>query len=76
MLPSTTPLLENYQSPRELAKELGFHPGTLERWRREGRGPPTTKLGNKRLYHRDSTRKWLASLEVTTSRAHKQHRSA
>jgi hypothetical protein len=71
MLPATS-LLADYQSPRELAKELGFHPGTLERWRREGRGPPTTKLGNKRLYHRDSTRKWLLSLEVVTPRERKR----
>jgi excisionase family DNA binding protein len=35
---------------KEIAQRLRLHPRTLERWRREGAGPPFMKLGGRVLY--------------------------
>jgi predicted site-specific integrase-resolvase len=58
-----TSILDNYLSDAQLAAELGVCAKTLERWRAEGQGPPTTKLGRKILYRRASVAKWLEGQE-------------
>jgi hypothetical protein len=57
-------ILKRYRSQDELARDLGVAPLTLIRWRAAGTGPPITKLGARVLYARDSTDRWLRSLEV------------
>jgi hypothetical protein len=68
-------LLSDYATPRQLAEELGRHPGTIERWRRTGKGPPITRIGKTPYYHRESVVAWLRSLETGTP-ASRKRRSA
>ena len=44
---------------REAADMIRVAPNTLEVWRREGKGPPTLKLGGRYRYPRDLFEKWI-----------------
>lgn len=49
----------------ELAEELGVHPLTLIKWRRERRGPAFVKLGKTVRYDRVLVDAWVAeSMQV------------
>jgi hypothetical protein len=56
-------LLAEYWDRFETAKALGIDPHTLDRWRREGKGPPVTRFGNKIYYRISSVAAWVASHE-------------
>lgn len=43
----------------EAAELLRVGPATLNRWRREGRGPTYTTVGRKVFYEREVLGKWL-----------------
>jgi len=43
------PVPRPFLSAHELAKALSVSEPTLERWRRQGLGPPFIKVGNKRI---------------------------
>lgn len=59
------------RTPSELAKELdcwteeefasftGCTPGTLESWRKRGKGPAFMRAGNAVLYPRDGVLRWM-----------------
>ena len=46
-------------SVRELATSLGVSERSLASWTKDGRGPPSCKVGNLRLYPVDGCRQWL-----------------
>jgi hypothetical protein len=60
---NSPPILEDYQTKKELADEIDKTPRTLDRWDRLGIGPPRTVIGRTVLYRRTSTQKWLAAQE-------------
>jgi hypothetical protein len=51
----------DYQTPEQLAAELGLRPITLKNWRARQKGPPYAVVCRKIFYHRSSTREWIAS---------------
>lgn len=57
------PLLDDYQTPAELAAELNVCTKTLERWRADRLGPKITKIGRRVLYRRSAVAAWLAAQE-------------
>jgi predicted DNA-binding transcriptional regulator AlpA len=44
---------------RRVAEMLGCSPRTLQRWRTEGNGPPSTKIGRKVFYELDGLQEWI-----------------
>jgi hypothetical protein len=38
---------------------LGYNPRTLQRWRIEGKGPPSTKIGRKVFYELNDLQEWI-----------------
>jgi predicted DNA-binding transcriptional regulator AlpA len=56
-------LLDEYLSLRDLARELGITPRTIQRWETLGEGPPTTRIGRKVYYARAAVSAWLKSRE-------------
>ncbi len=44
---------------RRVAEMLGYSPRTLQRWRMEGEGPPSTKIGRKTFYELNELQKWM-----------------
>jgi len=53
-------LLDDYLDTEGLAAEFKKAPITIERWRRQGKGPPVTWIGREPFYHRAKAAKWLA----------------
>jgi hypothetical protein len=58
------PILENYRTEAELAKELKHRLGfgeirTLRVWRAQRTGPPWRRLGNVVIYPNDGFEDWL-----------------
>lgn len=50
---------------KTLAKILKAHPGTLRRWRREGRGPRFVAIGPRMIrYTSEAVDEWLAANEA------------
>lgn len=47
----------------EVADMLRIHPGTIERWRREGHGPAWSRLGRDVRYRPAEVRRWLVEQE-------------
>ena len=62
-------ILADYQTPEQLAPELGVRVHTLATWRMQQKGPPYTVVGRKIFYQRHSTREWLASQKRTPDAA-------
>jgi Helix-turn-helix domain len=48
-----------YISERRVAAMLGCAPRTLQRWRTEGKGAPSTKIGRKVYYEFNELQKWM-----------------
>ena len=44
---------------RRFAVELGRHPRTLQRWRTEGKGPPSTPIGRSFYYEINEVQEWM-----------------
>lgn len=60
-------LRDQYYTIAELASELGLTVRTIERWGRQGVGPPRMKLAGKWvLYKKSSVAEWLAAAETAT----------
>jgi predicted DNA-binding transcriptional regulator AlpA len=58
-------LLNNILTTAELAHQLKRSPETLERWRRERRGPPYLRLAGKGvLYDKSAVEAWLQAQSV------------
>ena len=69
MMDTNTPqLLDGYVSEREAAPELKKCQRTMQRWRRQGIGPPWTKIGNRIYYRVDAVKRWLREQEVEPPR--------
>jgi hypothetical protein len=65
-------ILDGYLSRPELAKQIGKHWRTLERWGIEREGPPITWLGKQPFYKIASVRQWLESREQRIPRKSRQ----
>jgi predicted DNA-binding transcriptional regulator AlpA len=48
-----------FVSEPRVAPMLGYSPRTLQRWRKDGKGPPSTKIGRKTFYELDELQKWM-----------------
>jgi predicted DNA-binding transcriptional regulator AlpA len=44
---------------RRVAEMLGYSPRTLQRWRTEGKGPASTKIGRKVFYELNDLQEWI-----------------
>lgn len=56
-------LLDDYLTIKETADQLGVSHRTLMRWKKNGFGPPVTRIGHRLYYRRSSARQWLNSME-------------
>ena len=63
----TEPLLSDYLTEEEAARELGVCTKTLKRWHALGAGPAVTRLGRRVLYRRATLAAWLVSRERPTA---------
>jgi predicted site-specific integrase-resolvase len=59
----TEPLLSDYLTEEEAARELGVCTKTLKRWHVLGTGPAVTRLGRRILYRRITLAGWLVGRE-------------
>jgi predicted DNA-binding transcriptional regulator AlpA len=50
---------------RRVAAMLGCSQRTLQRWRTEGKGPPSTKIGRKQLYELKELQEWIDKRKTT-----------
>ena len=58
----TEPLIISHYLDREqAARELGVSTVTLDRWRKQGSGPPYAQMGRTIVYSRDVLADWLRS---------------
>lgn len=48
-----------FLSERRVAAMLGYSPRQLQRWRKEGKGPPSTKIGRRVFYEINKLREWI-----------------
>ena len=55
--------MKDYDDEETTADEFEVTVRTLRQWRREGKGPPWTRVGRKVKYHRGSKREWLSQQE-------------
>ena len=60
---AATGILIDYITPQELAAELHIKENHLAMWKREGFGPPRTRIRQLVVYRRESVLRWLLSLE-------------
>ena len=59
---TATPLLGDYLSPPDLARELDCTERTLKRWQAIGYGPRPIKIGGRVFYRRAAVKEWLDSI--------------
>jgi predicted DNA-binding transcriptional regulator AlpA len=57
------PVLSDYLTKEQLAKELGKCARTIDRWTAIGEGPPQTRFGREIRYRRASIMAWLEKRE-------------
>ena len=55
------PLLAEWMTRDECARELGISPHTLKGWEQRRTAPPSARIGSRVLYHRASVQQWLLS---------------
>jgi Helix-turn-helix domain len=58
-----TAVLDKYLTQSQLAAGLKICSTTLKRWRALGEDPPSTKIGNRVYYSRDSVIEWMRRRE-------------
>jgi hypothetical protein len=63
LAPTPSGILADYLTPAELSAELRIRENQLSVWKREGFGPPRTRIRLLILYRREAVRAWLRSLE-------------
>lgn len=51
----------------QVAKYLGVHPGTLDRWALEGKGPDWIKVEQQRRYDWTDVLTWVKARKVTST---------
>ncbi len=56
-------LLDGLIGPDEVARELGVHRRTLDRWHLLRIGPPRTELGKRVFYRREAVAAWIRDQE-------------
>jgi hypothetical protein len=61
--PGSGILAADYLTPAELAVELHIKENYLAVWKREGFGPPRTRVRQLIVYRREAVLEWLRSLE-------------
>ena len=60
-----------FYNESELAAECRIARATLEKWRREGKGPPYIKLGKRVVYRASAVEAWLEEQTVGAAPARK-----
>lgn len=66
-------VLDGFLRRKDLAKQLGVSPRTIDRWEALRQGPPRVRVGRTILYSIQSARYWLLSIEFRGS-ADQRHR--
>jgi hypothetical protein len=56
-------ILTDYLTPAELAADLHIKEDRLSEWKREGFGPPRTRIMQRVVYRREAVLAWLRTLE-------------
>jgi excisionase family DNA binding protein len=56
----------SWLTPKEAAALLALHPDTLRRYRREGGGPPFTRIGRVVRYSLAAVEAWMAQRSATS----------
>jgi hypothetical protein len=56
-------VLTDYLTPAELAADLHIKEDRLSEWKREGFGPPRTRIKQRVAYRREGVLAWLRTLE-------------
>jgi hypothetical protein len=69
---ATPGIADEYDTPDQLANELGISVRTLGRWHRLRIGPPRVKVGRLILYPKAGKREWLATHASGSHHAHKR----
>jgi DNA-binding transcriptional MerR regulator len=59
----SNPIMSEYLSSAEAAKELNISKRTLVRWQQLREGPPITRIGRQNYYRISSLKKWLEAQE-------------
>ena len=54
----------HYMTAEELEEMTGTPASTFRYWATVGEGPPSVKLGRRRVWKRDQVEKWLAKQEA------------
>ncbi|KAA1054688.1 helix-turn-helix transcriptional regulator [Azospirillum argentinense] len=62
--PTPLPLLSEYLSEPDTAKELGVCTRTLGRMRERGGGPPYVRIAKRVVYRREAIADWLRKQET------------
>lgn len=57
--------MEDLATSREVAAYLKVHPGTMDQWAHQGKGPAYTKVGGRRRYLWSDVQRWLDSRKVS-----------
>lgn len=65
MTTSDRPMESPWFTTPEAAEYLGLHPGTLRRWRVDGKGPQVRRAGRAVRYHRSDLDDFLVDSFVT-----------
>ena len=63
LLPEEIAAALDVLSPDQVAAVLGVNPITLRRWRKEGRGPPSSHEGRNTWYRAAALKAWLIERE-------------
>ena len=58
------PLLDEYYTDPELAREMKVKTRTTKAWRDQRTGPPVTYIAGKPHYRKEAVRQWLLAREI------------
>jgi excisionase family DNA binding protein len=59
--------MKGFLTQKEVSERLGITRQTLWRWRRDGTGPPASKIGGSVLYDEEELGKWIEAQKEGSS---------
>ncbi|HEB85558.1 MAG TPA: hypothetical protein ENI68_00855 [Gammaproteobacteria bacterium] len=62
------PLLDDYYTDPEFAREMGVKTRTTKSWRDNRTGPPVTFIAGRPRYRKEAVRQWLLAREIDLSK--------
>lgn len=70
------PLLDDYYTDPELAREMKVKTRTTKAWRDQRKGPPVTYIAGKPHYRKEAVRQWLLAREIDLSKRTRRRSAA